>query len=74
MQLTVAHPMRVHVAIYDVLGRRVRTLLDGAVAAASRPLLWDGRAEQGPPVSSGIYFVRATSPAGRRVVRIPLIR
>jgi hypothetical protein len=74
LQLALARSMQVHVAIYDVFGRRVRTLLNGAVAAGSRPLLWDGRGEQGAPVSSGIYFVRATCPAGRQVVRIPLIR
>jgi flagellar hook capping protein FlgD len=74
LQLTLARPMQVHVAVYDLFGRRVRTLVNGALPAGSRTLLWDGHAEQGAPVSSGIYFVRATCRAGRQVVRIPLIR
>ena len=48
--------------------------VNGALPAGSRPLVWDGHAEQGSPVSSGIYFVRATCPGGRQVVRIPLVR
>jgi hypothetical protein len=74
LQLALARPMAVHVAIYDVFGRHVRTLVNGPVPAGSRTLLWDGHADHGAPVSSGIYFVRATCAAGRQVVRIPLIR
>jgi hypothetical protein len=74
LQLTLARPMPVHVAVYDVFGRRVRTLVNGPVPAGSRSLLWDGRAAQGSPMGSGIYFVRATCPAGGQVVRIPLVR
>ena len=63
----------VHVAIYDVSGRRVRTLLDGWVPAGVTTLAWDVRAEQGG-VASGIYFARAMGACGRSVVRIPLLR
>jgi len=65
---------RVHVAIYDVGGRRVRTLLDGAAAAGATLLQWDGRAEDGRLASSGVYFARATGANGRGVARIPLAR
>jgi FlgD Ig-like domain len=65
---------QVHVAIYDLLGRRVKTLLDESVPAGATVLSWDGRGEQGAVVSSGIYFARATSRAGRSAVRIPLLR
>src|SRR5262249_45620568 len=34
---------RVHVAVYDAAGRRVRTLLDGAMPAGATLLQWDGR-------------------------------
>lgn len=66
--------MRVHAAVYDVFGRRVRTLVNGALPAGSTLFMWDGCAERGNRVSSGIYFVRATCAAGRQAVRVPLIR
>ena len=71
--LSLARPMEVHVAVYDVSGRRVRTLLRGVVPAGSRQVIWDTHSEQGAPVGSGIYFVRATWTVGRQVVRVPLI-
>lgn len=46
------------VAIYDVAGRRVRTLLDGVFGAGYHSAEWDGRDEQGGRVLAGIYFYR----------------
>ena len=74
LQLTLARPMQVYVAVYDISGRRVRTLVNGPLPVGSRTLLWDGHTERGAPVGSGVYFVRATCAAGRRVIRFPLIR
>jgi hypothetical protein len=74
LQLALADRERVHVAVYDVFGRRVRALAEGWVPAGTTTLLWDGRADQGAAASSGIYFVRATSTTGRSVVRVLMIR
>lgn len=73
LRLAVAQRARVHVAVYDLLGRRVRTLLDGWTPEGAITLQWDGRSDQGGVAGSGIYFVRATSASGRAVVRIPLL-
>lgn len=45
-------------AIFDLTGRLVRTLIDGDCAAGSHTYQWDGRAESGDLVGSGIYFAR----------------
>ena len=61
------------VALYDVTGRRVRLLHDGALPAGEHALAWDGRNDAGQPVGAGIYFVRARwdgFQAERRVVRL----
>jgi hypothetical protein len=51
---------RTHVAIevYNVLGQRVRTLVDETLEPNSYVRSWDGRANDGTRVSSGIYFYR----------------
>jgi hypothetical protein len=46
----------VSLAIYDVTGRVVRTLVDGAQGAGRRSVEWDGTNDEGRPVESGIYF------------------
>jgi flagellar hook assembly protein FlgD len=63
----------VDAAIYDVLGRRVRTLKHGVADAGSQVLRWDGRDERGRPADPGSYFVRAASQgsvAMRRLARL----
>lgn len=49
---------QVHVAIYDVAGRRVRELASGQRPAGEHTLAWDMRDQNGREVSSGIYFAR----------------
>jgi hypothetical protein len=44
------------IVVYDVLGRHVRTLVDGFVPAGDQEVVWDGRDDSGNLVSSGVYF------------------
>ncbi|UCD64130.1 MAG: T9SS type A sorting domain-containing protein [Candidatus Zixiibacteriota bacterium] len=45
--------------IFNILGRRVRVLLDGVpLEAGTHVAEWNGTAPDGRPVSSGIYFYR----------------
>jgi hypothetical protein len=53
-----AAPARAQVRIYDAEGRSVRQLYDATPATPSLRLPWDGRAEDGSPVASGVYFAR----------------
>jgi hypothetical protein len=49
---------RVELTVYDISGRKIRTLASGNYAACSHQVLWDGRDEQGTPVASGVYVYR----------------
>jgi hypothetical protein len=44
--------------VFDLLGRRVRTLLNENAAAGHYDMFWDGRGDEGRPVASGVYFAR----------------
>lgn len=46
------------VQVFDVAGRLVRTL-DAAGSGEFRQVLWDARDQNGAPVGTGMYFVRA---------------
>ncbi len=48
----------VEISIYNVLGRKVRTLLDGWQPPGYAIARWDGRDHYGNQAASGIYFVR----------------
>jgi len=42
--------------VYDILGRKVITLVDEPKEAGSHDVIWDGKDEKAREVSSGIYF------------------
>jgi flagellar hook assembly protein FlgD len=74
-RLTLAMPAAGHVdaAVFDVLGRRVRTLASGAREGGAHELRWDGRDESGRRAAPGAYFVRAVARgeiASRRIARL----
>jgi hypothetical protein len=48
----------VRLAIYDVTGRLVRQLVDGAVEPGSHAVVWDGRTLRGGGAASGVYFAQ----------------
>ena len=58
---------QLEVRIYDLQGRKVRSLYNGPAATGWRTLVWDGRDENGRGQASGIYFLRTRS-AGRSVI------
>jgi probable HAF family extracellular repeat protein len=49
---------QVNLGVYNVLGRRVRTLVNGEYAAGRYHIVWDGRDDDGNYVSTGVYFSR----------------
>ncbi|MCU0639546.1 MAG: S8 family serine peptidase, partial [Candidatus Krumholzibacteria bacterium] len=57
---------KVSLKIYDVAGRRIKTLVDKNHSAGSFTVLWDGRNDHGSRVASGIYFCRLTM--GKEIV------
>ena len=47
----------VRVTICDVLGRRIRTLVDGPLGAGDQRVRWDARTDGGEKAPSGIYYL-----------------
>jgi hypothetical protein len=49
---------RAELSLYDLVGRRVRTLIAGSLAAGPHGTSWDGRDEGGSRVPDGLYWAR----------------
>ena len=60
--------------IYDVLGQKVRVLVDEKQAGGQYRVMWDGRDEMGSEVSSGVYFYRLQADSFRAVRKLILIK
>jgi hypothetical protein len=53
-------PAQINIDIYDVGGRKVRTLLDGREDVGRHTIVWDGKDDSGHDLASGIYLARIT--------------
>ena len=69
VRLGIAHAGRVQVNVYDVAGRKIRTLADRVFPAGEAKLVWDGTSDAGDKVGRGVYFVRSsTQPEAARII------
>jgi hypothetical protein len=62
------------IGIYDVAGRRVRTLVQGVQSAGSRIVTWDGRDDSGLRLAPGAYIVRLEAAGLRESRTVRLVR
>ena len=69
-----SRPGAVSIAIYDLAGRRVRSLLGGHAGAGVHAVAFDGRGDDGGRLRDGIYYYRVESPDGTRSGRIVVMK
>ena len=68
-------PATVDLAVFDVAGRRVRSILeDVPFPAGDHVAGWDGRNDRGVPVPRGIYFLRLATAEGTATRRMVVAR
>ena len=56
IEFTLAKSGFVTLRIYDVLGRKVITLVSEHLSSGYKSVLWDGKNDDGKDVASGVYF------------------
>ncbi len=56
IRFNLSKPSEVTLVIYNMLGQRVKTLVQGYLKAGTTSLSWDGKDEKGKAVSSGVYL------------------
>ena len=62
------------IVVFDLVGRRVRTLLRQSVPAGPGSVRWDGRDEVGRDLPSGVYHIQAAASGHRSWVKVTLVR
>lgn len=64
----------VSLALFDVLGQRIRTLVEHEQTAGEYVVQWDGKNEQGEAVTSGTYLYQLTTKQFTETRRMLLLR
>jgi hypothetical protein len=73
-QFIVHSPIHTTLKIYNILGQKVRTLVDEPKRAGNYEVIWDGRDDSGKEVSSGIYFYQLRAGDYKQTRKLVLIR
>jgi hypothetical protein len=60
----------VELAVYDVTGRLVRSIVSGPLDAGTHRSVWDGRDESGRPAAAGVYLARLRTPTREEVLKV----
>lgn len=74
IKFSIGNGERVRLAVYDLLGRRIATLVDGALAAGRHDVRWNGVDDDGRQVASGVYLIRLQSGAHHSARKVVLMR
>ena len=64
----------VRLAVYNLAGQRVASLIDGSRPPGSYTLNWDGRDEVGTELATGIYFLRLQAGSRAESRKLLLLR
>ena len=71
---SLARQTHVNLAVFNVSGQRVRTLVDGTMPLGSHVAVWDGRDQLGRRASTGVYFYRLWTTSYDAVRKLTLLR
>ncbi len=61
ISFTLDHPGHAELSVYDLAGRRIRTLLDEALPPGNHTRTWRGLDDSGRPMPAGVYLARLRS-------------
>ena len=64
----------VKICIYDVMGRKVTTLIDEQLQAGYYSAFWNGKTVSGVPIASGLYFYRIEAEGFVKVKKMTMIK
>jgi len=74
IRFSIASDELVSLVVYDVAGRRVRTLVNERRRADIYKVIWDGRNDQGQRVASGVYFYRLQAGKFTKTLKMLLLK
>ncbi len=69
---SIGQEQHVTLAVYNVLGQRVKTLVDQALGIGNHQFVWSGSDDFGNSVASGVYFYRLEA-SGKSLTRKMLL-
>ncbi len=74
LEIAVPRASQVRVAVYNILGERVATLVDGMQPAGYHTVVWNGMTDNFTQASSGVYMIRMSSGSFTAIRKILMMK
>jgi len=70
----VPRPCRLKLAVFNMRGQEVMTLINGQRPAGYFKLLWNGRGRSKRPLAGGVYFVKIATEGASKIVKMTILK
>jgi len=74
VKISIDLPQQLTVRVFDITGRRLKTLIDSHLSADEYTIAWDGTNRNNLPVASGVYFLQIKSHELNSIQKLLLTR
>jgi len=74
IQFDIPSETKVLIELYDLLGQKVCTLVQTNYQPGFHSVLWDGKNDNGSPMSAGTYFIKMVTKEYQKLVKCTLIK
>lgn len=74
VRITVKEHSKIQVAIYNILGKEVKSLLSENLPAGEYTIQWDGKDNEGNDLSGGVYFIQLIAGNYQKTIKTILLK
>ncbi len=74
IQFALPHEQQVEIAIYDILGRKIKALTNETFPAGMHTITWHGTGDRNTPAPSGLYFCKLISRDHQATMKMVLMK
>ncbi len=74
IKYTLPEDCHVELILYNILGQKVKTLVNQHQSAGYKMVHWNGRDDEGNEIASGLYFYRIETPKYSETKKMVLLR
>ena len=64
----------VSIEIYNILGRKIKTLINGEISIGDHNIIWDGKDENNKTVSAGIYYCYMKAGSFTKMIKLNFVK
>ena len=64
----------INISIYDLMGRNIKTLVNGFQKSGLKSVVWDATNDEGHEVAAGLYFYKMEAGNFRRTNKMLLLK